>query len=244
MPQAWRLMASHDGQHWVLIDRVEASPLWRNQEKRVFAINDSRSFAHYRLWVDAVATGDLVRFYRLGLMPSFPSQAATAADKRDVSAAVQAVEPVFSKNHLTLDALGTIHSPQRFQANVMELDVTVRHPQGAWLVYADAYDPHWQGFVDGKAVEVMEADLAFKAIRLPTGTHQVRFAYRHSGAIGVLIGFTGISSLFLIGLLWLVFAVIQRSMVNENHLAGFQCKNRIVETTPFNIESPSTKLSA
>ena len=211
MPRAWRLMASHDGWDWVLLDQVEASAPWRSQEKRVFAINDSRPFSHYRLWVDAVATGDLVRFYRLGLMPGFPAVQMTASGGSDVMTALEEVELVSSRDHPASDLLGTIHPPRLFQANLMELEVTVRHPQGAWLVYADAYDPHWQAFVNDKAVEVMEADLAFKAVHIPTGTHQVRFVYQHAGAVGVLIGFTSISCLFVIGLLWLVFDVIQQS---------------------------------
>ena len=208
MPRAWRLMASHDGRNWVLIDQVAASTMWHDQEKRVFAIDDSRPFSHYRLWVDAVTIGDLVRFYRLGLMPGFPAQAATASDGLAASAAPADAEPVSSGAHPATDPPGMIHPPRLFQANVMELEVTVHDSQGAWLVYADAYDPHWQGFVDGEEVEVMEADLAFKAIRLPAGTHQVHFTYRDVGAIGVLIGFTGISGLFVAGLLWLVFDVI------------------------------------
>ncbi|HRY14496.1 MAG TPA: hypothetical protein P5330_01315, partial [Candidatus Competibacteraceae bacterium] len=211
MPQNWRLMASQNGREWVLLDQVEASPPWRNQEKRVFAIDDSRSFSHYRLWVDAVATGDLVRFYRLGLMPGFPVQDVAVSSGPGASTTPENVELVSLEDNSATDSPGTIHPPRRFQANVMELEVTVRHPQGAWLVYADAYDPHWQGFVDGEAVEVMEADLAFKAIRLPAGTHRVRFVYRHLGAVGVLIGFTGISGLFVIGLLWLICDVIRRS---------------------------------
>jgi uncharacterized membrane protein YfhO len=57
--------------------------------------------------------------------------------------------------------------------------VHVDAPQGAWLVYDDAYQPGWHASVDGREVPVYRADVAFKAVWVPAGAKVVRFWFRH-----------------------------------------------------------------
>lgn len=49
--------------------------------------------------------------------------------------------------------------------------------QGAWLIYLDNYHPRWQVTVDGFPKKIVPANLAFKAVYLEQGAHEVRFAF-------------------------------------------------------------------
>jgi hypothetical protein len=47
----------------------------------------------------------------------------------------------------------------------------------AWLFYSDAWHPGWRATVDGAAVPVERADLAYKAVRLHGGRNEVEFRF-------------------------------------------------------------------
>ncbi len=46
------------------------------------------------------------------------------------------------------------------------------------LVLADAYDPGWTATVDGRAAPVLRANVAFRAVPVPAGRHEVEMVYR------------------------------------------------------------------
>jgi len=66
------------------------------------------------------------------------------------------------------------------------------------LVLADNWYPSWRGFVDGKEVDVMMANAAFRGIVVPAGEHKIEFKYispmQTTGRLVTLIGllFVGI----------------------------------------------------
>jgi hypothetical protein len=66
----------------------------------------------------------------------------------------------------------------RFTLDELVAQTRVATPEGAWLVYADAFHPGWRATVDGRDVPIAEANLAFKAVRLPRGDHVVRFWFQ------------------------------------------------------------------
>lgn len=72
---------------------------------------------------------------------------------------------------------GTVQVTQ-FTLNEVVAQTQVTVPDGAWLVYADAFHPGWRATVDDRDVPVAEANLAFKAVWLPSGDHVVRFWYQ------------------------------------------------------------------
>ena len=72
-------------------------------------------------------------------------------------------------------ARGRSRSSGLSERAVAETRVT-RSP-GAWLVYADAAYPGWRASLDGREVPIAEADLAFKAVWVPSGEHVVRFSF-------------------------------------------------------------------
>jgi hypothetical protein len=69
------------------------------------------------------------------------------------------------------DARITRLDPDRVQ-------VEVDAPQAAYLVLADAFQPGWRARVDGSEVELLRANVAFRAVAVPAGRHQVDFHYR------------------------------------------------------------------
>jgi len=47
-----------------------------------------------------------------------------------------------------------------------------------YLVLLDSYYPGWRAYVDGKQAEILRANYAFRAVRVPAGKHRVEFVYR------------------------------------------------------------------
>jgi hypothetical protein len=50
-------------------------------------------------------------------------------------------------------------------------------PAAGWIVMRDSYYPGWRAFIDGKEARVFRADFMFRAVRVPTGKHWLKFVY-------------------------------------------------------------------
>jgi FkbM family methyltransferase len=59
-----------------------------------------------------------------------------------------------------------------------------------YVVLVDAYGAGWRAFVDGRPAPLLRANVAFRAVEVPTGLHEVEFRYRPAS---VLLGL-GISA--------------------------------------------------
>ena len=79
-----------------------------------------------------------------------------------------------------------------FTPNELIAQVEVPGAPGAWLLYADAMYPGWHASIDGDAAPIAEANLAFKAVWVPSGAHEVRFWF----ARGLSYGATWAIALF------------------------------------------------
>jgi hypothetical protein len=76
------------------------------------------------------------------------------------------------------------------------LDVVALRP--AVLVLADSWMPGWEARVDGAPAALAPADLAFRAVALPAGSHRVELLYRPAGwRLGLLAGAAGLLGLGL-----------------------------------------------
>lgn len=78
-----------------------------------------------------------------------------------------------------------------------EIRVTADHP--GWLILSDAWYPGWNVRVDGKNTPVLRANVLFRAVEVPAGTHQVLIQYQ---PLSFYLGFTGT----LVTILCLLFA--------------------------------------
>ena len=54
----------------------------------------------------------------------------------------------------------------------------VEAERAGYLVLADAFDPGWRATVDGEAVALLRANVAFRAVAVPAGRHVVEMVYR------------------------------------------------------------------
>ena len=81
-----------------------------------------------------------------------------------------------------------------FSANDLTAAVNVASEPGTWLLYADGIHPGWHATVDGAPARIVEADLAFKAVWVPTGSHVVRFWF-WDGLNSVLVNLLGLASI-------------------------------------------------
>lgn len=59
--------------------------------------------------------------------------------------------------------------------------VEVEAPESGYLVLADAVQIGWQATVDGEPAELLPADHAMGAVRVPAGRHVVRFSFEPPG---------------------------------------------------------------
>ena len=59
-----------------------------------------------------------------------------------------------------------------------EVVVEADSPGGGWVVLNDLWHPWWFADIDGKAAEILRANVLFRAVAVPPGRHVVRFAFR------------------------------------------------------------------
>ena len=95
------------------------------------------------------------------------------------------------KQVVLADSAGDLRSEEATgQARIVDsrpdrvsIDVALSAP--GYLVLVDAHDPGWRVFVDGRRDRLLRANIAFRAVALPQGSHRVEFHYRPTS---VLIG--------------------------------------------------------
>ena len=59
-----------------------------------------------------------------------------------------------------------------------EVVIEVESPEAGYLVLNDVWHPWWEAEVDDASVEVLKANVLFRAVKMPAGRHVVRFAFR------------------------------------------------------------------
>ena len=69
----------------------------------------------------------------------------------------------------------------------------------AIVFVSEAHHPWWQARVDGEAAEVLRAQLAFMAVRVPPGTHRVELELRPPLAVRMADRVTQLAWLVLAG---------------------------------------------
>jgi len=80
--------------------------------------------------------------------------------------------------------------------------IEARLSADGYVVLLDDYDPGWSARVDGRPAPVLRADVAFRAVSVPAGLHQIEMVYRPralpwGGAVSLLALAAGLSSLLV-----------------------------------------------
>lgn len=91
------------------------------------------------------------------------------------------------------------HGPVRGRARLVSygpnrIEARYDADRDCLLYLSDTYYPGWKAYVDGKETPVYRANLAFRALEVPKGKHDVVFAYApRSFYAGLLVTLTGIA---------------------------------------------------
>lgn len=59
-----------------------------------------------------------------------------------------------------------------------EVEIEVSSAQAGFVVLNDIWHPWWRAELDGQEVEILKANVLFRAVQVPAGTHKVRFQFR------------------------------------------------------------------
>lgn len=87
-------------------------------------------------------------------------------------------EPLISVIKDTNDEQSQPHSEVKIISYDMnEVKIDVKNLKKGFLVLCDSYYPGWNAYVNGKYVEVMQANYIFRSIPLSAGEHHVSFVY-------------------------------------------------------------------
>jgi hypothetical protein len=88
-----------------------------------------------------------------------------------------------------------------FRGAASRIDLLATLPESGVLVLHDSFERGWRSTVDGRPAPVVRADAAFLGVRLPAGSHRVRFEYHPRGLKeGLGIAAAGILGLVLAGM--------------------------------------------
>jgi len=89
------------------------------------------------------------------------------------------LEPLESPSNERTGAPKATWTVQRYDYNSLVLSIVA--PRASLLYWADGYDPAWRAFLDGAEIPVQRANINFKAVRVPPGSHDLRWVYRPTG---------------------------------------------------------------
>ena len=90
----------------------------------------------------------------------------------------------------------------------LDLTIAVESPDGGMLVVADSDYPGWSATLDGSSTTIYRANLAFRAVAVPPGTHTVTMSYQpRSFMLGLI---ASALSLAVCGILIAVALIRQR----------------------------------
>ena len=103
---------------------------------------------------------------------------------RSLAAAPAAAPPIPGDDQERQTLVGTAPCPVRGDVVTTEMDradgyvsARVHAPADGWLFLSEPYYPRRRAYVDGRRVPALRADLAFTAVAVPVGDHQVELRY-------------------------------------------------------------------
>ncbi len=177
MPKSWQFQGSNDGVNWVTLDTRTDEVSWNNNEKRTYNYTNSTHYKYYRLYITNGVNPFILRLYEIELLEEIQPIQLQSTEKKN---------PIINgKLKVTL-----------FTSNRLEVKAHVPTDTSAWLVYADSFHPGWHATVNGKETPILEANLAFKAVKLEKGSNIVRFTFNNSLSSKISVLFAIVSIIF------------------------------------------------
>jgi hypothetical protein len=58
-----------------------------------------------------------------------------------------------------------------------EIDIEAEAPDGGFLLLNDVWHPWWRAEVDGRATDILKANVLFRAVPVGPGIHRIHFAF-------------------------------------------------------------------
>ena len=109
----------------------------------------------------------------------------------DMEAARVLLDPSFDIRREIVLAAGSPSAPQPAfagDARIVEwlpdrVVVEARLSAPGYVVLVEAHDPSWQATVDGQSADLLRANVGFRAVASPAGSHRVAFTYRPRAAV-------------------------------------------------------------
>ena len=164
------------------------------------------SSGRYRL----VHSSDVKIYENLDVLPRafLVNQATYAADSEDALArmleadfdpAAEVVLLGIGESESLPAGEGTVEILE-YEPELVRLRVESEHP--TWLVLSDLFYPGWEATVDDEPAVIQQADVAFRALHVPAGSHEVVFSYRpNSVRAGAIVSLATLAvSLALLGI--------------------------------------------
>jgi len=82
-----------------------------------------------------------------------------------------------------------------------KISITAKGGENKYLVLLDLYHPFWHAKIDGKETEVLQAFYIFRAVKVPSGNHNIEFYYKipyfKESILISIFGFLGLLSVFI-----------------------------------------------
>lgn len=96
---------------------------------------------------------------------------------------------------------------QYFDSNQIKIDIDAGDRSSAWLYYSDVWHPFWKATVNGKARDVVRANVGYKAVRLDPGKNEVHFFFDSKLLTCLQFFLSAWSCLLVLSILWFVWKV-------------------------------------
>jgi uncharacterized membrane protein YfhO len=107
---------------------------------------------------------------------------------------------------------GTESTVQVIRYEPGAIEIQVEAGAEGYLFLSDPFYPGWQAELDGEPAGLLRANYAFRAVRVPAGSHQVTMAFRSGTWMAGLL-LTLLTALLLVG--FGILALVRRTKYSQ-----------------------------
>lgn len=170
--------------------------------------------ASHRVGPTLVTSGTMVIQQVADPLPRayFVSQATYAPD--EAAAIARLTAPDFDYHREVIIMEGEVKAEAKAKAEAgqvtlvedeaQQVSLRVEAPAAGFVVLTDTYYPGWQAMVDGEMVPIVPANLAFRAVAVEAGPHDIVFSYRpRSFTFGLWVSMLTLAGMVIMGILLL-----------------------------------------